>query len=417
MDFLDSLKAARVRMTTFFPYYGRVAFALQFVEQPGLGTLAVDKYWRCYYDPELGTKPFGDNKAPLTVDELVGVLAHECNHILRDHMVRLPTGVNPLVWNIAGDAEINDDLGPHLKTYGNGCVLPDGLVYPKDFAPPAPDGLTAEEYLQHLRNNAQEGGDGIPIDMQGKPDCGSASGGPSREYEKPADPSNGEGVSEAQGDLIRRQTAQDVQDYKKSTGTSAGDLDRWSEEMLNPTVDWRKVLSAELRMAVAYSEGDYDYSFRKPNYRSGWEMEPGRDWIRPGTQSPVPEIGVVIDTSGSIGKKDLEAAMGEVKGICETLNGSIPLRVYAVDAAVHSTERVFDAKQVSSLKGGGGTDMGVGIAKAEKDKVNICVVITDGYTPWPTRSPKCRVIVALLPGYSQADAVPHWAKVVEITND
>ncbi len=412
-DFLDILKGARVRLTTAFPYYGRVAFALQFVESKGLGTLAVDKYWRCYYDPDLITQDMGQGR-PWTVEEITGVLAHECNHLLRIHLERLPVGINPMAWNLAGDAEINDDLGPHLKKYGQGVLLPDGLVLPSTFDPPCPDGLTAEEYLQHLQKHAKKDGDGIPL-YDGN-DCGSAAGGPSRDYEETPDPKNGKGVSDTQGDLIRRQVAKDVQDYKKATGTTAGELDRWADDLLNPTIDWRRALAAWIRQAVDYVKGDFDYSYTHPTFKKGWSFEPGEDWILPGFETPIPSIAVAIDTSGSMSGKELQKAVSEVKGICEALQGGAALRVYAVDAALHSSQQVFDAKQIKSLKGGGGTDMGVGIAQAEKDKVNICVVITDGYTPWPTTQPKCKVIVALMPN-TPADNIPSWAKVVQITND
>lgn len=405
--FIDDLRAARVRLTTVFPYYGRIAFALQFVEKPGLGTLGVDKNWRCYYDPEV--------KNMWTVEELTGVLAHECNHLLRIHMDRMPMGINPMVWNICGDAEINDDLSKHLKQYGNGISLPDGCVYPNKFTPPAPDNLTAEEYLRHLRDNASDdpNGKGMPLYDDYK-DCGSAAGGKPREYEDGADPANGQGVSETQGDLIRRQTAKDVVEHQKATGQDAGELGRWAEELLNPTIDWRKALSAIIRNAYAYSKGEFDYTYRSPSYRKGWSMEEGKNYIMPGTESPIPSVTCIVDTSGSIGQKELTQAVTEIKGICEALDNNTPLTVMAVDAAIHSTKQVFDAKQVTELRGGGGTDMRLGIAAAVKNRSQICIVITDGYTPWPDSRPKTKVVVALLPN-GDSSKVPAWAKLVQIT--
>ena len=60
--------------------------------------------------------------------------------------------------------------------------------------------------------------------------------------------------------------------------------------------------------------------------------------------------------------------------------------------------RVSSARQVE-LVGGGGTDMGAGIAAADalRPRPAITVALTDGYTPWPDRAPKgMRVVLVLL---------------------
>ena len=63
--------------------------------------------------------------------------------------------------------------------------------------------------------------------------------------------------------------------------------------------------------------------------------------------------------------------------------------VLACDAAVAPAQRVTSARQVK-LIGGGGTDMGAGIAAASalRPRPAIAVVLTDGDTPWPQVAPK-----------------------------
>jgi len=82
------------------------------------------------------------------------------------------------------------------------------------------------------------------------------------------------------------------------------------------------------------------------------------------------------------------------------------------DAAVHSTQQIFSAEQVRLL-GGGGTDMGVGISHALqlRPKPEVIVVLTDGYTPWPSERPPAQVIVALL---EDGPDPPDWARVVRV---
>ena len=75
--------------------------------------------------------------------------------------------------------------------------------------------------------------------------------------------------------------------------------------------------------------------------------------------------------------------------------------------------RVAAATQVNLL-GGGGTDMGQGIAAAAKlrPQPSVIVVLTDGYTPWPPVVPRPRVVVGLL--RDDGPLPPPWARVIHI---
>ncbi len=106
------------------PYLASALWAMQRVQLPGLGTFAVDRRWRLYYDPEAA--------AAWSVDEVAGVLYHEVCHLLRAHADRgSALGADPLVWNLAADAEINDDLEEEA-----GVVLPAGAVMPASLGNP-----------------------------------------------------------------------------------------------------------------------------------------------------------------------------------------------------------------------------------------------------------------------------------------
>ena len=104
------------------------------------------------------------------------------------------------------------------------------------------------------------------------------------------------------------------------------------------------------------------------------------------------------------------------------------VRVLACDAQVHSVKRVSRASQVELL-GGGGTDMGAGIAQALalRPRPTIIVVLTDGFTPWPAEAPRgVKVVVGLLEGrhgrgsgpwMHGGPVPPSWARVVRISED
>ena len=185
---------------------------------------------------------------------------------------------------------------------------------------------------------------------------------------------------------------------------------RWAEQTLQPAVDWRRVLAAELRRAVADTAGAVDYSYRRPARRASVAAPV----VLPALRRPVPEVAVVCDTSGSMTGELLAAALAEVEGLLRSLGLARQLRVLACDTAVGPARRVTSARQVE-LVGGGGTDMGAGIAAAAalRPRPAVTVVLTDGFTPWPARPPRgIRVVVALLG--DDAPAAPDWARAVRV---
>jgi predicted metal-dependent peptidase len=128
----------------------------------------------------------------------------------------------------------------------------------------------------------------------------------------------------------------------------------------------------------------------------------------------VPEVAVVCDTSGSMSEDLLAMALAEVEGLLRAAGVARRLRVLACDTAVGPARRVTSARQVE-LVGGGGTDMGAGIAAAAalRPRPAITVVLTDGYTPWPDGPPRgMRVVVGLLG--DDAPGAPGWARAVRV---
>ena len=218
------------------------------------------------------------------------------------------------------------------------------------------------------------------------------------------------GLAGWQADLLRRQVAQDVIAHAKQAGTVPAGLLRWAEEILHPKVDWRRLLAAELRRAVAQVAGAVDFSYQRPSRRSAV----AGDVVLPALRRPVPEVAVVCDTSGSMNDELLAMVLAEVDGLLRALGLARQVRVLACDTAVAPAQRVTSAKHVQ-LIGGGGTNMGAGIAAAValRPRPAVTVVLTDGYTPWPVEAPKgTRVVVGLLG--AQAPDAPKWARAVRV---
>jgi predicted metal-dependent peptidase len=393
---VEGLAAARLWATDRFPYLASGLFGAEVVAAQGSGTVSVDERWRMRADPDL--------TAGWTAAQLGSVLVHHVCHLLRSHGERAQaTGVGPADarnWVRAADAEINDDLIPA------GLDLPGRPVLPRDLG--AEDGLLAEQYFRAASTTDRSG----QVKAEGEAagewlDCGSGADGVPR----PDDGSGG--LSQWQADLLRRQVAQDVIAHAKQAGTVPGGLLRWAQEMLSPKVNWRKLLAAELRRAVAEVAGAVDYSYRRPSRRASV----AGNVVLPALRRPVPEVAVVCDTSGSMTEDLLAAALAEVEGLLRALGLARQVRVLACDAAAGPAQRVSSARQVQ-LTGGGGTDMGSGIAAAValRPRPAVTVVLTDGYTPWPAEAPKgTRVVVGLLG--PAAPAAPAWARAVRVEPD
>jgi predicted metal-dependent peptidase len=396
-DSIPALAASRLWAAARFPYLASGLFGVQVTETPGRGSVAIDPRWRLYADPDVA--------AGWTPAEFGSVLVHHVCHLLRNHPERaMEAGVtkdDSARWIRAADAEINDDL------IQAGLELPGQPVQPQDFG--AKPGRLAEEYYALLKQPARQAA--APVRSGQWVDCGSGADGLPRDGEGVrGDGRESAGLDQWLADLLIRQVAQDIIKHSKTAGTVPAGLLRWAGEVLAPTVDWRRLLAAELRRAIADVAGAVDYSYRRPSRRAAAVT----GVVLPALRRPVPELAVVCDTSGSMSEDLLSMALAEVEGLLRALGLARQLRVLACDAAAGPARRVRSARQVE-LTGGGGTNMGAGIAAAYalRPRPVLTVVLTDGFTPWPSLPPKGMRVVAGLLGDDAPDA-PSWARSVRV---
>ena len=442
-EVMERVRQARFKVIFTRPYLARALLRCPVVQTGHVPTVAMDSQWRIYVNPE---HVMSSNIPTLAAD-----FVHALFHGLRDHDRRGDVAVRLLglrdVWHVAACCEINDDLAAEGQSMGDWHLFP--FMFDLD------NGGMAETYLRELSDGMdsegdggsggesqetdddQEGGGGgesqetddDDSDSQSQSDgdgdgqnqnapkpgiaCGSAATGQPQQWELPGD--SGEGLSSAEQEIMRRITAEELTEYAKTRGTVSAGLERWADELLHPRVDWRKALASAVKRAVHHKHGRADYTWtRLPRRQRTGPVQ------RPGMTQPVPDIAVVIDTSGSMSSRDLGHALAEAAGIIRKVVPGEALRVLAVDADVAAETRVFDARRVE-LVGGGGTDMTVGIAAAAEQRPSAVVVLTDGYTPWPASPSETHgvpVIAGLIGTHSDlrniAGDVPAWIKTVEI---
>lgn len=392
-------RLARLVAAEQMPYFMRALFAAAPVAAPGLGTFAVDRWWRLYADPALLLDDRQWNPAARA-----GALLHEALHLLGDHAGRadaLPQPYRHLAWNYATDAENNDGL------LAAGVTLPAGVVTPAALG--CADNGLAEDYYAAL---VPPGGPDLPDPGDGDPGCGSGAGGPAVPGELGQHDTVAAGIDQAEGGFVRRQVALDVTAHVavKGRGSVPAGLDRWAARVLAPpTVPWDRVLRAAVRRAVGNRAGRTDYTYARPGRR----RVPGL--VTPAMRGPAVAVSLVVDTSGSMSPADLDAALGEVKGVLRSCGVARELvRLVSCDAAATTAQQVRSAEAVR-LVGGGGTDMRVGITAAEaaRPAPHVVVVLTDGDTPWPDAPTRAALVCGVI-STSPPRGTPPWATTVHI---
>lgn len=432
--FKASFPEIRARAIAQRPYLAKLLWNLIPVQTDGLGTFAVDQYLRVQYDPAV-VQQWG-------LERCAAVLLHEALHILLGHHARCQRiAASTEGFNIAADLEINsilcrDGLAP--DPLGADCLYPSRFGFP--------DGLTAEEYYERLQKspapqpqsgdgnksqsedgkpnsgNPQSGDGDKPSNGDGKPQsgdkpspgsgkCGGCAGHPGN-WELPA-PEDASG-SELSRKLLQKAVAEDIRKAAASgRGSIPGALLGFADATLaEPKVPWREVLRSEMVMAAERVLGADLTTYARPSRLSHALAQHGGAMF-PSWYAPMLTVGVVLDTSGSMGHR-VQLALAEVQEIIQSLNARVLFT--SVDSRAAEVQEIVDLRAVS-LQGGGGTDMRVGIqaVQAHTPRPDLIVVLTDCDTPWPSEPTTEPLIVAAIDPYPYAlSSVPSWAITVTV---
>lgn len=339
------------------PFYGTLLMKMKHVPDTTIPSAYVN-FTELRYNP--------DWFASLSLDECVFVLAHEVGHQALQHLPRLhhyiecgmgPDG-KPLDFNTMQQA-LDYPLNAMLVESGIGKMPSVGLLDMRRF----PSTMTPEEVYCLLRKNGGGGGGG---------------GGKGDAEGKGFDDHGTEGHAEPSS-ITPADVLQAAETHKAVRGSYPAGMERLLGELKKPDHSpWRR-----LRQFVTTSLPGHD--------STTWRRLQRRLIVRrigvPGRVSHgAGRVGVVIDTSGSIGKEMLDLFFGHLSAI---IADAMPEEVYVywVDAKV---QRVDVVKSASALRvlagkgvpGGGGTDMRVGVRAAEGDKCDSIAVLTDGYSPF-----------------------------------
>ena len=250
------------------------------------------------YNPEFMSK--------LSDVHLSGVLMHEFYHIIFEHVTgRLPPEGMNIMWNIATDLAINSHIADKLPEMA--CVPG------RDKFANYPSGLAAEAYYKMLKEDEQfqqEPQDGDGEGGEGGEGSGSSSGGMPNSLD---DHSGwGEASSETK-QMAKERLRQAVEDAAKeasskgSWGTVSSEMRRKIMDMVNPRVDWRKVLRYFIKTSQKSNKRS---TVRRINKRFPY-IHAGKKVTR------TAKIAISIDQSGSVCDKMLAAFFAELGGLAK----------------------------------------------------------------------------------------------------
>lgn len=176
----------------------------------------------------------------------------------------------------------------------------------------------------------------------------------------------------------------------KAMGKLPMELKRALDSVLEPKVDWRE----KIRSLFARKVGSGTFDWRRPDRRLITRdiYAPGRSGFGAGT------VVVGIDTSGSIGARELDMFMAEMSGILEDVR---PKRLVIMwcDAKVHRVDEAEEASDLNVIRakgapGGGGTSFVPVFDRISKDGLQpeALVYLTDGLGSFPHVAPPYPVI-------------------------
>ena len=323
----------------------------------------------------------------LTLPELVFVLCHEVGHAMWQHMARgkryFDLGFegnkfDPRLWNVAGDYVINDMLvQAHIGAMPSMGLHDIKRATQSDLV----DDVYKKLYKMEKDNPGSVNGDSMDVHIL---DLGTGN------------------------EVEWKRACKTAANAAKAMGKLPGSLERFVDNLLNPQIPWQE----KLRYHVARAISRDSYTWSRPHRRR---------LINQGVVLPsytgfsAGEVVIAVDTSGSIGQKELTVFLTELQSILD-ITKPTAVWVLGIDAAVHDVTELTDGEDLKQnpppLNGGGGTAFEPAFEWVEKEgpyAPSALIYFTDMHGSFPSEAPAYPVIWA-----ATTDKEAPWGEVVRI---
>ena len=289
--------------------------------------------------------------------ELNYVVLHEALHKAYQHMNlwKKLHKENPMLANMAADYVVNYAIH-EADEHGEITKRPDSALFDLAYK-----GMTTKQIFDMLKTEYEQNGGN-----------GGEAGHDTHDWE------GAESLSDEEKKEVAKQIDQALRQGEIIRGKMQGNKNRSINEILEPKVNWREQLRD---FVTATCKNKDKTSWKRPHKRFI-----GHDIYMPSMiGESIGQIVVGIDTSGSIGDKELNEFLTEVVAICDEVSpSSIELLYWDTHVAGHETYNQGDYHalvQTTKPAGGGGTHVGC-VNQYIKDKriqPEAIIILTDGY--------------------------------------
>lgn len=360
----------------------------------------------------------------LTIDQRIGVLIHECQHVINQHIFRKGERDHQL-FNIAADIAINQFIDN----------IPEGGMFPATFE--FPEHQTAEAYYSLLKKEQEKqqkekdeyekengepdecpdcGGSGKqePSD-DGEPQDGEGQGAGGEEESEdaqdgqgsqPCETCNGSGEKPGSGwpgpkdgkpdltgneehtldsheawddinpedeELAKDQMGRILEEaIEKSRGNTPANIEQLMEIWRKkPVISWKRVL----KRYVASKKGKKIGTIKRRDRRM-----PGRHDLKgKKTFYEHPEVVVGIDVSGSMSDAEIFKGLVEISEVCKLTHSK--LKIVQIDTNIQGLEEFDEKTKNFTRRGCGGTYMGEMPKYLVENKIpcDVLIMISDMY--------------------------------------
>lgn len=358
--FQRQISAAIIQLRLHSPFFATLALFARIIPAPEHRTAATDGR-DIYINPTFWRS--------LTKAERLGLMAHEVLHAALLHVQRRGKR-DPLLWNVAADIVVN---GAILAEPG--FALPKGHLRNQQL-----EHLSVEEVYHKLKEqpNLQKLLHLVFADLLETAELSPDAYAELEQYW---------GQALQQGRTLLDTLGQ---------GTLPAGLLREITHLSPSQLDWRAYLWRFLVQTPTDFQG-FDRRFV------------GQGLYLDALAGEKLRVFIAVDTSGSVGGKEMSLFLGEVQAILRAYP-HLEAVLYYADAACYGPYELNADSEIPQPKGGGGTDFRPFFraieAEIDGSEHGVCVYLTDGMGSFPEEAPALPTLWILSPGGISVERVP-----------
>lgn len=318
----------------------------------------------------------------LDKDEREFIIAHEAMHIVLDHCTERRKGMDPKLWNQAGDYVIN------LMLTEAGLKMPKGGLLDRRFK-----NMSTLQVYRLLEQDQQKG--------KPQPQPNMAGGLPMDDLEEASNSEEVEQIKQHVEEIVMRAKIQ-CEMAGKPPGELGPDLDRLFAKLTEPMIPWQRYLRRFFNEMVKT-----DYTWSRPNRRYIAD-----DIYLPSMNGhKLGRIDFAIDTSGSISDEVFTYFLSEIAFVLKAFKPE-SVGILQFDHRLRSKDVVTNVKSLLELKmkGGGGTQVQTTIEEFAKNGAQAMFILTDGYLNTHHIPDPGKPVIWCI--FDNKSFIPAWGQVV-----